>query len=94
MSARSRRTGSGTKDSDAAAFEPPQVAMNDEARTYALMRVLPLMSDDDVLAQVRKAWPDLNEQQRVAALMAVEQVGTPAAVSYLSQLAQNATDTT
>ena len=78
---------------DAAPFDPPDVAMDERTHTYAMVRLLPLMSDDAALRRVKAEWTGLDEQQRIGALMALELAGTPQAVDWLGQLAQNATDT-
>jgi len=81
------------KDSEAAPMQPPPVTLDAEQRTTALLRLLPLLPDDQVLATVQSLWPQLTGQQKTLAVMALEQAATPQAIAWLGWLAQNATDT-
>lgn len=101
MGPRGRPTGGGRESSfgrrpvlprPASPFEPAAVALSEEERLYALMRILPLLPDHVALEQVRDQWSRLDQQAQVAALVSLEAVGTPQAVSYIGRLSQESPD--
>jgi hypothetical protein len=75
------------------AFEPAAVALDKDGRLYALMSILPILPDGAAMEQVRRNWDSLNRRAQMAALVSLETIATPEAVSFLGRLSQESRQT-
>jgi len=71
-------------------LHPGPVVLDEDARLYALMKILPLLPDSVALAQVRENEARLAPHDWTAAIVSLEAIGTPEVVDYLGRLSQEA----
>ncbi|MHC4593004.1 MAG: hypothetical protein ACYS8L_09970, partial [Planctomycetota bacterium] len=74
-------------------FEPRPVELTAADRRYVRMKLVPIFPDDVALREVRDSWPQLGHGDRLAAMVSLEQVGTPDVVSFFGGLSRDTRDT-